>query len=61
MILVFQTFHCVWVVHNLKRELSEFVIFRGLMHINETITPIRKFRSKLLDEQIVIIFTAEFS
>ena len=28
---------------NLKSELSKLIIFRGLVYIHETITPIRKF------------------
>ena len=52
---------------------TKLIIFRGLVYIHKTITPIRKFwkaffRSpycggfwnKFLDEQTVIIFTAEF-
>ena len=61
-------------VHNLKlSELSKLIIFRGLVYIHKTITPIRKFWkaflpspycggfwNKFLDEQTVTIFTAEF-
>ena len=35
--------HPYYSVHNLKRELSKLIIFRGFVYIHKTITTIRKF------------------